>query len=78
MVTAMLEQGSFGSGFVAGTAADRGLDGRRRRYAKPRLEHYGDVRGLTMGGSPGIGDSGIGDPHDPLGGFRGPPFPPAG
>ena len=34
---------------------------RRRAYAHPRLEVLGDVRDLTLGGSPGIGDSG-----DPL------------
>jgi hypothetical protein len=33
----------------------------RRAYARPRLEVLGDVRDLTLGGSPGIGDSG-----DPL------------
>lgn len=30
----------------------------RRAYARPRLEVLGDVRDLTLGGSPGIGDSG--------------------
>ena len=34
--------------------------GRRGRsaYATPRLEQLGDVRELTLGGSPGAGDSG--------------------
>lgn len=27
-------------------------------YEAPRIEPRGDVRGVTLGGSPGIGDSG--------------------
>ena len=30
----------------------------RARYAKPRLVAYGNVRDVTLGGSPGGGDSG--------------------
>ena len=30
----------------------------RRAYARPRLEVLGDIRDLTLGGSPGVGDSG--------------------
>lgn len=30
----------------------------RRAYQPPALTRYGDVRGLTLGGSPGTGDSG--------------------
>lgn len=30
----------------------------RRVYHPPVLFRYGDVRGLTLGGSPGTGDSG--------------------
>ena len=30
----------------------------RRPYRAPRLEVLGDVRDLTLGGSPGVGDSG--------------------
>ncbi len=30
----------------------------RRPYSRPRLTCHGSVRGLTMGGSPGIGESG--------------------
>jgi hypothetical protein len=33
----------------------------RRRYARPHLAVYGSVRGLTLGGSPGMGESGGGD-----------------
>jgi hypothetical protein len=29
-----------------------------RPYSPPRLEVLGDVRDLTLGGSPGVGDSG--------------------
>lgn len=32
----------------------------RRAYHPPVLSRYGDVRGLTLGGSPGFGDSGSG------------------
>ena len=35
--------------------------GGRLPYAPPRLEVLGDVRDLTLGGTPGLGDSG-----DPL------------
>jgi hypothetical protein len=30
---------------------------RRRRYEAPRLEALGDVRDVTLGATPGIGDS---------------------
>ncbi len=32
--------------------------GGRLPYAPPRLEVLGDVRDLTLGGTPGLGDSG--------------------
>ena len=38
----------------------------RRPYETPRLEVYGNIRELTLGGSPGIGDSG-GFPTKPRG-----------
>jgi len=37
----------------------------RRRYRAPRLELFGDVRSLTLGGSPGNGDSIIMPPTFP-------------
>lgn len=47
-----------------------GLSGKkdepRKRYSKPLLEELGDLRTLTLGGSPGVGDSG-GDPQFPVG-----------
>lgn len=33
---------------------------RRRRWERPRLTAYGDLRELTMGGTPGSGESGGG------------------
>lgn len=39
--------------------------GSRRPYASPRLVVLGDLRSLTLGGSPGFGDSG-GQPRKPL------------
>ena len=39
---------------------------RRRPYSSPRLETYGDIRTLTTGGSPGIGDSGSATTRRPL------------
>ena len=38
----------------------------RRPYVSPRLVDLGDLRSLTLGGSPGAGDSGIGAPRKPL------------
>lgn len=38
----------------------------RRPYVSPRLVELGDLRSLTLGGSPGFGDSGIGSPRKPL------------
>ena len=41
---------------------------RRRAYARPQLEILGDLRNLTLGGTPGVGDSGnplIADPPQP-------------
>jgi len=40
-------------------------DRRRQAYAPPRLTVRGDVRGLTMGGSPGLNDSGPVQPTQP-------------
>ena len=31
---------------------------RKKAYHPPRLERFGDLRTLTLGGSPGVGDSG--------------------
>ena len=39
----------------------------RKPYHKPQLEELGDLRALTLGGSPGIGDSGMGYPEFPIG-----------
>ena len=30
----------------------------KKYYSKPRLERLGDLRTLTLGGSPGVGESG--------------------
>jgi hypothetical protein len=38
----------------------------RRPYTSPRLAVLGDLRSLTLGGSPGANDSGMGDPRRPL------------
>ena len=38
----------------------------RRPYTSPRLAVLGDLRSLTLGGSPGANDSGLGDPRRPL------------
>lgn len=35
----------------------------RKPYRKPTVLVLGDLRTLTLGGSEGIGDSGMGDPH---------------
>lgn len=47
----------------SGLSADVGS---RRPYISPRLVVLGDLRSLTLGGSPGFGDSGIGAPRRPL------------
>lgn len=31
---------------------------KKKQYTKPELKSLGDIRDVTMGGSPGIGDSG--------------------
>jgi hypothetical protein len=33
------------------------LPRKRRPYSPPKLEVLGDIRGLTLGPSPGVGDS---------------------
>jgi hypothetical protein len=38
----------------------------RRPYVSPHLVELGDLRSLTLGGSPGANDSGVGDPRKPL------------
>ena len=42
---------------------------RKRRYTPPRLEDFGDLRDLTLGGSRGAGESG------PTGARKGGPAP---
>jgi hypothetical protein len=39
----------------------------RKPYTPPRLQLLGDIRDLTMGGSPGVGDSGATSPQFPAG-----------
>ena len=39
----------------------------RKPYTKPDLVPCGDVRDVTMGGSPGVGDSGNGALEKPFG-----------
>ncbi len=47
----------------------------RKFYRKPHLEELGDLRTLTLGGSPGVGDSGGGAGSEfPLGSSPGSPF----
>ena len=51
-------------------AGDGRVGRARKPYRAPRLTCYGDLRGVTLGGTPGVGDSPIpGDPtpRDPLG-----------
>ena len=38
----------------------------RRPYVSPHLVELGDLRSLTLGGSPGANDSGLGTPRKPL------------
>lgn len=49
----------------------------RRPYRKPRLEQLGDLRTLTLGGSPGLNDSGSQFTRRPPGTMPGkfPPLP---
>jgi len=49
----------------------------RKPYRKPRLQELGDLRTLTLGGSPGTGDSGGGGGVEfPPGALGGPLLPP--
>lgn len=41
---------------------------KRKPYSAPKLELYGDIRSLTLGGSPGVGDSGNQLNYQPPGG----------
>lgn len=43
----------------------------RKHYSRPLLNTYGDLRGLTLGGSPGVGESGMPFNFQPLGGTEG-------
>lgn len=38
----------------------------KKIYKKPELISLGDIRDVTMGGSPGFGDSGSGSPEKPF------------
>ena len=48
----------------------------KRPFVSPRLVELGDLRSLTLGGSPGAGDSGIGVPRKPLVALSEAPIPP--
>ena len=49
----------------------------RKRYHQPRLQVLGDLRAVTLGGSPGTGDSGGDTTHFPKSGLPQPGgFPP--
>ena len=50
---------------------EEGQEGLHKVYRKPELNVLGDLRSLTLGGSPGINDSGLSVPYDP-------PIPPPG
>ena len=43
----------------------------RLPYGRPTLIEYGNLRGLTLGGSPGAGDSGSGGVKQPPAFFKG-------
>ena len=38
----------------------------KKTYQAPKIKSLGDIRDMTMGGSPGIGDSGAVTPEKPL------------
>lgn len=48
----LLDAGRSRNGSVPADCASR------RPYSTPRLTVFGDLRGITLGGSPGISDSG--------------------
>jgi len=48
----------------------------RKFYRKPYLQELGDLRSLTLGGSPGAGDSGSAGTEFPQGIQGGPLLPP--
>ncbi|MCI0417312.1 lasso RiPP family leader peptide-containing protein [bacterium] len=41
-------------------------EAKRRPYKTPKLIKYGDIRSLTLGGTPGSGDSGPGGGQEEL------------
>jgi hypothetical protein len=45
-------------GFSLQMKSDDKVTPLRKAYEKPKLEVLGDVRAITMGGSPGTGESG--------------------
>ncbi len=59
--------GAGGDVSEAGVTIDTASGG-KRRYQAPRLTAYGDVRSLTLGGSPGPLDSGDSGTKAPFGG----------
>lgn len=56
---------------------DAGRQSSRRQYSAPKLYRYGDIREMTLGGSPGRGDSGktkkVRQPIGPYGLYSGMP-----
>jgi len=39
----------------------------KKNYHSPRFEKYGSLRNITLGGSPGAGDSGASPTYKPFG-----------
>lgn len=38
----------------------------KKKYLSPRILPLGDIRDVTMGGSPGVADSAFGEPTKPF------------
>jgi hypothetical protein len=52
------------SSFISHLALGKEVNS-RKQYRKPQLKELGDLRTLTLGGSPGTNDSGLGGTRQP-------------
>ena len=56
-----IDEKDIQSKYHTGTTVRQTIEfGKIRAYNQPRLTHYGQLSNLTLGGSPGSGDSGNG------------------
>ena len=61
-----METSQLSNAEQAGQLSERLESAGRRTYGTPQLTRFGNLRGITLGGSPGAGDSGQQNQDPPM------------